>query len=274
MNLVWTTDTHLNFLTLEKILEFCKSIREQKPDAVVITGDITESPLLLHHLLVLEKEVSPAPVFFVCGNHDYYHASIADIRQILTENYSYSATSKTSLTPGAYWLGSSGVIPLTNSVALVGHDGWYDGCYSNYFASRLVMNDYHLISELCHLQPETRYDEINRLARESAGYIRDNLQKAFLDGFKTVYVATHVPPFLQSCLYNGKRSNEDWLPCFSSKKMGDMLLEVGESHPDKNIIVLCGHSHGEAYYAPLDNLQVYTGKAVYKNPKVNNTFAL
>jgi len=274
MNLVWTTDTHLNFLSLEKILKFCKSIRERKPDAVVLTGDITESPLLLHHLLVLEKELSPAPVFFVCGNHDYYHASIAEIRQILTEKYSYPEENKGSLKSGAYWLGSSGVIPLTDSIALVGHDGWYDGCYSNYFASSLVMNDYHLISELCQLQQQVRYDEINRLARESAGYIRDNLQKAFMDGFKTVYVATHVPPFPENTLYNGKISNEDWLPHFSSKKMGDMLLDVAQNNPDKNIILLCGHAHGKADYQPLNNLRCYTGEAKYKYPAVNNVFIL
>lgn len=277
MNLVWITDTHLNFISLEKIQAFCRSIKECNPDAVILTGDISESPLLFHHLLVLEKELEPAPIFFVCGNHDYYHSSIKEIRQTLTERYSYPEYEKGNLYKGAYWLGSSGVVPLTNSVALVGHDGWYDGGYANYFKSKLDMNDYYVIKELVHIvnpTRELRYNTIRELAKESADYIRGNLIEAFRQGFEAVYVATHVPPFRENAMYKGKQSDDDWMPHFSSKIMGDMLLEVAEKNPDKNIIVLCGHSHGFAFYKPLPNLQSHTGEVEYKFPEVNKTFVL
>lgn len=275
MNLVWTTDTHLNFLSLEKIQAFCRSIKECNPDVVVLTGDISESPLLFHHLLVLEKELEPAPVFFVCGNHDYYHSSIKEIRETLISRCSFPE--KGNLCKGAYWLGSSGVVSLTNSIALVGHDGWYDGGYANYFKSRLDMNDYYLIQELTHVAsptPELRFNSIKELAKESAEYIRTQLLEAFKQGFTTVYVATHVPPFRENAIHKGKQSDDDWMPHFSSKIMGDMLLEVAENNPDKNITVLCGHSHGSAFHKPLPNLQSHTGEAQYKFPKVNKTFIL
>ena len=277
MQLVWSTDTHLNFISLEKIQAFCQNIRDCNPAAVVLTGDISESPLLFHHLLALESELAPVPVFFICGNHDYYHGSIKNIRQTLVESYSYPEYEKGNLYKGAYWLGSSGVIPLTNSVALVGHDGWYDGGYANYFKSRLDMNDYYLIRELSHnVNPtrELRYNSIREFAKLSVEYVQTHLLEAFKQGFKAVYVATHIPPFQENALYNGKQSDDDWMPHFSSKLMGDMLLEVAENNPDKNIITLCGHSHGEAFYQPLPNLQTYTGKAEYRFPKVNKIFVL
>ena len=273
MKLTWATDTHLNYIALDKAKEFCDSIKLCEPDAVVITGDISESSLLFYHLLMLEKELDPTPVFFVCGNHDYYHGSITEIRNILRDRYTYPDYEKGGLYKGAYWLGSSGVIPLTKTAALIGHDGWYDGGYADYFKSRLDMNDYYLIHELTATR-EFRYQTIRMLAQESANYLKNNLYRSFHEGFDVVYVATHVPPFRENSTYNGKISDDDWMPHFSSKIMGDMLLETAKNNPDKNIVVLCGHSHGGATHKPLPNLVVHTGKAKYKRPEINTTFVL
>jgi 3',5'-cyclic AMP phosphodiesterase CpdA len=207
MRLTWATDIHLDRLNRKKIRKFCDQIRDTYPEAVVLTGDLSESQILQSHLLVLEKELDPVPVFFVCGNHDYYNGSISVLRETLVDKYTYPHYEKGSFYKGAYWLGSSGVVPLTSTSALVGHDGWYDGGYANYFQSRL-----------------------------------------------------------------GKISDSDWLPHFSSKIMGDTLLEVAEANPDRHILVLCGHTHGSSYFAPRKNLEVYTGAADYGFPDVCEVF--
>jgi Icc-related predicted phosphoesterase len=278
MKLLWTTDIHLDHLKLPRIQEFCRNLlKPQNPDAIVITGDLSNSKMLFHHLLVLEKEMDPVPVFFVLGNHDYYDGSIKDIRVILKERYSYTESDKKELSKGAYWLGSSGIIPLVDSTALIGHDGWYDGGYANWFKSKLGMLDYEVIKELdsnsCPVK-ELRFDALQKIAWESANYIKENMVKAFNEGYKTLYIATHIPPFRESSTYLGKISDDDWMPHFSSKIMGDILLEVMPQYPENNVIVLCGHSHGKAYHKPLENLEVHTGYASYGEPSIAKTFLL
>lgn len=277
MKLLWTTDIHLDHLKLPGIQAFCRDIlKPQNPNAIVITGDLTISELLFHHLLVLEKEMEPIPVFFVLGNHDYYYGSIKEIREILIEQYSYPEDKKGLFHKGAYWLGSSGIIPLTDSIALIGHDGWYDGGYADWFKSKLWMMDYDVIQELnsksCPLK-EIRFNTLQQFAWESANYIKENMVKAFNEGYETLYIATHIPPFRENSTYQGKISDDTWMPHFSSKIMGDMLLEVMKKYPDKSAIVICGHSHGKAFHKPLENLEVHTGQACYGDPSVAKIFS-
>jgi hypothetical protein len=81
-------------------------------------------------------------------------------------------------------------------------------------------------------------------------------------------VLTHIPPFEEVCLYGGKRSNKDYLPFYSCKATGDVLLAFAKEYPTINIIVLCGHTHSAAEYQPLPNLLVKCGKSEYYRPKI------
>jgi len=194
----------------------------------------------------------------------------------MREAYTYDDASKMVLEPKLGWLGSSGVIPLTEETALIGHDGWYDGQYANWFTSRVDLNDYLVIRELavaaCPVK-KLRFVKLNELARESVDYIRQKLLEAF-ENFNHVFVATHVSPFRENSVYAGKVSNDDWMPHFSSKHMGDMLLETTENYPNKSITVLCGHSHGKADNQIAPNLRCITGSAKYRYPKINQVFEL
>lgn len=283
IRLSWITDIHLNFLTLPKVQAFCRNILAGEPDAVVLTGDISEAPLLDLHLLAMAEELKPVPLFFVCGNHDYYNGSIVSVREFLCERHTYPDYEKQpgNLYKGAWWLGNSGIIPLTETAALVGHDGWYDGLYANWFKSRVWLNDYDVVRELAHAGTrDLMYAKMQELAKEAAAYVRVQLEKAFLPvdqgggGFSTVYVATHVPPFRENSVYRGKISDDDWMPHFSSWTMGDMLLNVMTANPDKNCVVLCGHSHGGAVHQALPNLVCKTGEAEYRAPRINEVFEI
>lgn len=269
-NLVWTTDIHLNFLNENQIKKFCHEILDYTPDAgVVISGDISEAPNLEIHLRMMELYLGKnVPVYFVCGNHDYYNGSIDLTRIGLKNRFGEPSLVK--------WLPNYDFISLSSSTAIVGHDGWYDGRYSDYFESNLDMNDYHLIQELVgsFWHRTDQYVKIGELAKEGALHAQKGLKKAFVD-HNHVYMVTHVAPFKEaSRAPDGKISDKHWLPHFSSKIMGDMLLDIADTYKDKKITVLCGHNHTFHDSNPRDNLRCISGGAEYKNPKVCGVFQI
>lgn len=273
-NLLFATDLHLNFVPESKIKELCQKFLAKSPDAIVITGDIAEAPSIVDYLGFLGLHIKNCPIFFVLGNHDYYHSSIEGVRDTMTKLFTYDETSKMILEARLGWLGSSGIVPLTEKTALVGHDGWYDGQYANWYNSKVYLYDYTLIKELadtaCPIK-ELRFAKINELAKNSAEYVRLHLEDAFKT-FENVFVATHVSPFRENSVYQGRISDDNWMPHFSSKHMGDMLLDVASKYPNKQITVLCGHSHGSADNKIMPNLRCITGDAQYRYPKINKVF--
>lgn len=270
-HLVWITDPHLDFLSeagngviLHHLLTKAQS---NAGSSIVITGDIAEAPEV-HKFMEIWKqffESQGVNLYFVLGNHDYYRGRISEVREKFKNGPLASN-----------WLPSAGIISLTPTTALIGHDGWYDGLYADYFLSKLNMADYMVIWELSPYWSPTiqdRFNMIRRLAFEGATYV----YKTGTEALKThnhLYVATHVPPFPENSLYKNKISDNHWLPHFSSKLMGDALLRLAKENPTKKITCLCGHSHHEAYHSPLPNLEVYTGKAEYRLPQVNDVFMI
>ncbi len=104
-----------------------------------------------------------------------------------------------------------------------------------------------------------------------ASRLRGMLAEA-LAGFDRVVVATHVPPFHGATWHDGRPSDNQWLPWFSCAATGEVLLEAAAAHPDRELLVLCGHTHGSGEYAPTGNLRVLTGGAVYGAPELQRTF--
>ena len=266
MRLAWCTDIHLNFLEADELTRFCDAIatHPDAPEAVVITGDISEAPGLSEHLAFLERELD-RPIYFVLGNHDYYRGSIQSVRAAMR---ALSSTSR-----HLRWMPAAGVVRLGTDVALVGHDGWADGRLGDYARSRVLLNDYLHIDELAYLPKGERLLKLNALGDEAAAYFRETLPSA-LDGYAHVVVATHVPPFSAACVQDGKVSDDDWLPHFSCHAVGEALLEVMARYADRTMTVLCGHTHGEGTAVIRPNLTVHTGHAHYGAPVVQRVLEL
>lgn len=258
MRLAWLTDIHLNFLSPEKLEAFCDELGDSEADVFLITGDISEAPTLELHLTRLADSVR-RPLYFVLGNHDFYRGSIPEVRD--------AVVARCARSPWLRYLAGAGVITLSETWALIGHDGWADGRFGNYRDSPVMLNDYVLIRELAWLSQDDRLARIQALAEEAAGYLRATLAEA-LDRHPRVLVATHVPPFREACWHQGAISHDDWLPHFSSKASGEALKEVVEGRPDKQVLVLCGHTHGAGRTQPLPNLEVRTGGAEYGRPAI------
>ncbi len=260
---VWLTDIHLNFLAPEALLSLEDLVRRTEPDAILVGGDIDESPRLTACLRGMAERL-PWPVYFVLGNHDFYRGSIAAVRR--------EAAGICRELPQLTYLTEGQVVELTPNVGLVGHDGWSDGRAGDYWRSDVFLNDYYLIEELAEpLTKEERFHRLNRLGDEAAEHVRRVLPVA-LERFPHVVVLTHVPPFREACWHEGRLSDDNWSPHFTCVAMGQALREVARRYPHRQITVLCGHTHGAGEARIGDNLLVLTGGAEYGRPEVQRVF--
>lgn len=264
VRLGWLTDIHLNFVPPLKRSEFYARLRREKFQGLLLGGDIGESDSVTTFLAEIADELR-IPIYFVLGNHDFYHSTIAAVR----ERAAHEALSS----PWLHWLTANGVISLTANTALVGHDSWADGRLGDFFRSDVVLNDYLLIGELRGLEKQGLYRKLNALGDEAADFIENRALEA-LARFRNVIVLTHVPPFRESCWHEGKISNDDYLPHFACRAVGDRLAALMRAHPAQTIVVLCGHTHSPGVARILDNLVVRTGSAQYGEPVVQEVLEL
>ncbi len=256
----WATDIHLNFIAQERRESFYREILDLQPDVLLISGDIAEGPDVGFYLGEMEAALS-LPVLFVLGNHDFYRSSIP---RVVRETADLVARSKRLV-----WLSKSRHVRLAQNTAIVGHDGWGDGRLGDWAGSIVMLSDFFAIAELAEVQ-EDRSRLIHRLRElgdEAAAHLARVLPEA-LDACRRVVVLTHVPPFREAAWHQGSISEEDWLPFFSCRATGEVLREAMSRHPDHEMLVLCGHTHGSGEVQILDNLRVLTGGACYGEPRV------
>jgi Icc-related predicted phosphoesterase len=256
MKIAWVTDPHLNFISRRH----CRRIGETlatHADALLVTGDIAEIPTLRRVLRDLGGSFRK-PVWFVLGNHDAYHGTLAQSRRIAAD-----VSGKL-----LHWLPKAGVVHLDEETALVGHDGWYDAQYGDPLDTRFEMSDWDLIVDFKDKHRLTIIDMARQLGHVAANEAEFNLRAA-LQSHRTVLFATHFPPFAQSTWHRGERSEVSRIPWYSSKAMGDMLVDVAYEHPDKRIVVLCGHTHSPGIFEPVENLIVINGESEYTRPRVS-----
>lgn len=265
MRLLWATDVHLNFLDRAARAHFARTLATSSPDACVLTGDISEAPVLATHLRELADALQ-IPVYFVLGNHDFYRGSVHALRDEMRALTSRSAHLR--------WLPAVGVVPLTREVALVGHDGWADGRAGDYWGSTVRLNDDLLIDELRVADRGVLRATLERYGDEAASYLTEVAQRA-LETHARVYVATHVPPFREACWHEGAISSDAWLPRFTCVAVGEALRDVMRAcGEDRAMNVLCGHTHSPGVVRPLANLVVHTGGAKYGAPALAGCFDL
>jgi Icc protein len=262
--IAWLTDLHLNFLTAEELQAFMGSLADARADGVLVSGDVAESRDVVSFLKQL-ADAAGTTVYFVLGNHDYYFSSIREVRAQVVELCQQD--------PRLVWLNKAGVVDLAPQVGLIGHDGWADARLGDYVRSHVMMNDYLLIEEFAGVDKERRWPLLKAQADEAAAAIRQTLPQA-LQNFPRVVFVTHVPPFRDACWHEGRISDDEWLPHFTSRAMGDALLDIMRHYPRRELTVLCGHTHGqgEVTLGEYENIHVLTGGAEYGAPEIQRTF--
>lgn len=269
--LAWMTDPHLVFLRDPKtgifepeFYEFAEIVRDQNLHGVLISGDISEAPDLVPHLELLDDSLGLS-IYFVLGNHDFYRSSVARVRD--------DVRALCGRRPRLTNLSESLPVEVAPGVGLVGHDGFADGRYGLFHWSDMKVNDEKWIEDLIGLNDEERLARRQALGDEAARHLDQVLPRA-LNQFPKVIVLTHFPPFPQSALRRGKMCDDQVLPYYSCKAVGDALLAAAASFPDRELIVLCGHTHERCEYSPCPNVRVSTGAAEYGKVAIERVLEL
>jgi predicted phosphohydrolase len=268
MKLAWLTDIHLNFLDVDGRKIYYDEIVAANCDALLISGDIAEAPSLINLLHEMAEQIE-TPIYFVLGNHDYYKGTIQAVRT--------AATNLTKTHPQLAWLPAAGIQLLSHETILLGQDGWADGRLGDYANSRVSINDSLMIADLFQKKILGKFqlvEKMQQLADSDALALNNDLMRAIEQQPKKIIVLTHVPPFKEACIHNGQITGDDWLPFFSTKAMGDLIILCARNNPSIDFLVLCGHTHSEAYYQPLTNLTVKTGKAEYYRPTIQEIISI
>ena len=262
MKLVWLTDIHLNFLELVKRNCFYQMILEKQADVILISGDIAQAPSVCK-ILTEMQEALRCRIYFVLGNHDYYHGKISEV-----QNHIVKLTLKN---PNLCWLSDVGVVQLSKNTVLVGQDGWADGRLGDYHNSQIKFTSARLIVDLFQQQCLNRdhlLAKMQSLADSNAKQLQHDLHLAGKNNAKHIIVATHIPPFKENCFHHSKISNDAHLPYVSSKAMGDVLLDFAQSNSKINIMTLCGHTHNASHFRASDNLEIKSGHVEYFQPEI------
>jgi len=264
MALAWITDPHFNFASKEVLEHLLSQIRDSDAEALLISGDIAEAHDVCFWVKHLAAELS-LPVYFVLGNHDYYHGTIDGVRGAV----SAACQQVSALT----WLGCSGPVWLRKNIALVGHGGWGDARLGKWAQSPVRLNDHRLIADLTGHNRAHLQGLLHELGDEAAAHLHKQLEEVAHKA-DTVLVLTHVPPFRGACWHEGELSNDDWLGDFTCAATGNVLRSFADAHRETRVQVYCGHTHSDGVYQDRANLIVTTGGARYRQPAMQPLIAL
>ncbi|MGV3522581.1 MAG: metallophosphoesterase family protein [Candidatus Sericytochromatia bacterium] len=264
MQWAWATDIHLDHLEAEAVAAFCRQLAATEADGFCLTGDLSEAPLLRAHLEQIAEAVQ-RPVYFVLGNHDYYHGSLKAVRAEMT---TLSAEH-----PWLRWLPATGLVPLSPHSCLIGHDSWGDGRNGDVQNTWVKLKDFRLIAELAAAGEAGRVALLQALGDEAADFLRPLLQQALTDYAHTLLLM-HPPPLREACLYGSEMADDNWAPHFTCKAVGDVLKDLLPQYPEREVTVLAGHTHNACDIRPLPNLRVCVGGASYGKPEVAGFFRL
>lgn len=276
MKAVWLTDIHLNFVHARDRAKFYEEIKLTEAEYIFITGDIAEAQNVCIFLKEMAESLSKTQhVYFVAGNHDYYNGSVAGMRKKLTELD----------VPTLHYLPAYQLVCLEDQTFLVGVDGWADGRNGDYENSEVVLNDSRLIAELFHAHLHKLYDKtkelkqpllkvMQELADLDAEILNQQLIIATSGRAKKVIILTHIPPFPEVSLYRDKIADDSYLPFYTCKAVGNVIMKFAHANLATEFLVLCGHSHHDALYKPLPNLTVKCGGAEYYKPEIQDIFEI
>jgi Icc-related predicted phosphoesterase len=255
MQLSWVTDPHLEFLDGPTLDSFMERLAGTETDGVIISGDISYAKRMTLHLKRLSE--LPMPVYFVLGNHDFYHGSFEIVHKMVRAAVKESQ----NLT----WLTEALPIQLTDQTYLIGHDGWADGRGGMGQKSGLILNDYRLISDFAGLSVGSVFDLMQKKADIASKRLYQQIHQI---GAKHIIVVTHAPPFREASKYQGRIADDRSMPHFSNLGMGEALREAVQEAGAK-LSIVCGHSHCRAEVALNRQIRVKAGEAQYGKPRLS-----
>ena len=262
MKIAWCTDIHLDFVDGQGYQQWLDLIQSHHVDALLITGDISIGPRIEQDLRKIATTLNNLPIYFVLGNHDYHHCEIQNLQKQVRNCCREVAN--------LHWLDESDPFRINSHAALIGHSGWGDARNGDFLQTFVRLSDHRLIQDFIELDRPILQKRLQALGSKAAQHIQSNLHKSCWA--KEIWIMTHVPPFPEAAWHNGEWGTYDWIPDFTCKAIGDVLLEFADQHPNIQLHVRCGHGHSAGSVNMRPNLHVVTGAATYGSPIINDIF--
>lgn len=251
---LWYTDLHLDKVMPWRKRVFLNSITRERPDGIILTGDISNGRYTVRDLELIADAVS-CPIWFCLGNHDYHGSSFgqthADIRELCVRH------------PNLIWLTEAGVVPINDEVAIIGTEGWYDAEegkpeYLQFTFDWFLIDDFRVLSDM-----KARIKAWRKLAEKSAEQITKSLEQAIDEGYKTIYIATHIPPWREATRDVGTFMEKFWLPYNTNLHLGKAIEKVMADHKKRHVMVVCGHTHTPLEIRIAHNVECRVGPGHY-----------
>jgi predicted MPP superfamily phosphohydrolase len=248
----WLTDLHFDRTSPQNQRRFLHRLAASESGIVVISGDISSALHLNRHLLQLAAACAPRPVYFTLGNHDFYGGGLDEVEQRMAQ----LCRSQTNL----HHLDGQKIVTISRSTCLVGFRGWADARAG--YGARTVIDsrDRTQIRDFHGLSSNESLRKMRELGADSARMIRRTLPLA-LSRFRHVVVLSHVPPFPESVIYDGKPCAPTHLPHFCNLSAGLAIRAITSAYPQRRVTVLSGHSHSSSVTQILPNLTAIVGHA-------------
>lgn len=256
---LWLGDLHLDKAGDQQRNKLYDTIHSSESDCVILTGDIANSHQLLDHLSKIASACWPRPCYFTPGNHDYHGSSIAEVEMTLEKLQTE--------VPNFHFLNGKRLMPLGHDTCLIGHGGWADARAGNGQRTIIDSPDRHAIRDFHGMGRTMALRKMNELGRDSAAAIRKILPLA-LTRYHHVVIATHVPPYPTSVLYDGQPCGRMHLPHFVNLSTGLAILGIARAYPHRRITILAGHAHSKCIQTILPNLIIRVGHARTGRPAV------
>lgn len=230
-----------------------KQLRDSEADGLFLTGDVSIGLFLEYDLRFIAKNFA-GDVYFVLGNHDYHGRKMKTIHEMIRQ----VCKEHTNL----HWMTDESVISLTDEVALIGTEGWYDASLGDptllrYTLDWILTHDFYVLGDMA-----SRIKHWANLAMESAQTVRKKLDAA-LECHKTVYVLTHYPPWSDAAVVPGTSLSSFWLPYNTNAVMGQQIEESMIGRVDRNVVVLCGHTHVPCHLRVSESIECIVARASY-----------
>lgn len=270
--LAWGTDWHLPQATPETQAAFLEHLTTITADLLLFAGDLSHGTLVRDQWAAITTSM---PCLALLGNHDRWDADYDALRtdlRALTAASRLPGREVDSLGAFTYLSEREAPVWVTDSTAVIGHDGWYDGRAGVGFDTRARIKDTQYIPALLGLTVSQQWSLYERWAMDATDAIVARATAAFAAGAAHVLCVTHVPPFEIVAGHGGRIGSAETMPFYVNVTLGEALLDLmAGPGAGRSMHVLCGHTHDGIDAVITPSLRVSVGTSVKGAPALQPT---